>query len=291
MGALEGKVAVVTGGGRGIGRGVALRLASEGARVVVADFGGAMSRAQEPSSTPAETVAAEIRAAGGEAVAVAEDISIMGGARHAVAAALDSFGRLDAMVCAAGLFAHTPIWEVEEQEWDDVVNSHLRGHFCCTRAAAPHMMQAGAGRFVYFSSAGALVTMPDQPAYGAAKGAILALTRCNALALGPHGVTVNCVLPGGATRMTDAIYGRAGLLSDGIDDAGGQLAPGAVIAAGSAIRSDRAAGTWRDPRQRRAVHRLPLQRPLRPHQRPRLRGGGPPGHGGRGTHLRADHPQ
>jgi len=244
---LEGKAIVVTGAGRGIGRGLALRLASEGARVVVADFGGAMSSATEQSSAPAEAVAAEIRAAGGEAVAVAEDISKMAGAQAAVSAALDSFGRLDAMICNAGLFAHSNIWETSEQEWDDVVASHLRGHFCCTRAAAPHMMQAGAGRFVYFSSAAALVALPDQAAYNVAKAGVLALTRTSAQALGSHGITVNCILPGGATRMTDAIFGRAGLLSDKIDGEASALSPGAKVAAGGAIRSDMAAGTWRDP--------------------------------------------
>ena len=133
---LEGKAVVVTGGGRGIGRAIALASAEAGANVVVADYGGRVDRNEAGSSEAGDAVVAEISAAGGTAVAAAVDISTMQGGRDVVDAALDSFGRLDGVVCCAGITALKYLWDLEEQEWDDVINVHLKGHFSCAKAAA-----------------------------------------------------------------------------------------------------------------------------------------------------------
>ena len=133
---------VVTGGGRGIGRAIALAAAEAGARVVIADYGGAVDRNRAGSSEAVDAVAAEIVAAGGEAVAAAVDISTMDGGRAAVQAAVDAFGRLDAVACAAGITVTKYLWEISEQEWDDVINVHLKGHFACAKAASEAMIRS-----------------------------------------------------------------------------------------------------------------------------------------------------
>jgi NAD(P)-dependent dehydrogenase (short-subunit alcohol dehydrogenase family) len=222
---------VVTGAGRGIGRGIALTLAAQGARVVVADYGGRVDTLAEASSEAADGVVAEIRAAGGEAVACYEDVATMAGGRRVVEAAVDSFGRLDGLVCCAGIHVRKYLWELEEREWDEMIAVHLKGHFACAQAAARVMMPQRAGRMVFFSSAAAGGSA-DQPSYSAAKAGILGFAWSCAGALGPHGITVNCVMPGGATRMTDKIWGDQGQLTDEV---------------GQRLRSDLAAGTYRDP--------------------------------------------
>jgi NAD(P)-dependent dehydrogenase (short-subunit alcohol dehydrogenase family) len=228
---LEGKSVVVTGGGRGIGRAIALAAAAAGAGVVVADYGGALDRNEAGSSEAADAVVAEIQAAGGQAVAAAVDISTMAGGRAVVEAAVDTFGRLDAMACVAGISVTKYLWEIEEQEWDDVINVHLKGHFSCAKAAARVMVPQGAGSLIFFSS-GSLSGMPNVTAYATAKAGILGFTWSTANALGRFGITTNCMVPSAATRMSDGIYSNAGKLTTRLGDA---------------MRSDLAAGTYRDP--------------------------------------------
>ena len=228
---LEGKSVVVTGGGRGIGRAMATAAAEAGARVVVADYGGAAHRNVAGSSEAADTVVAEITAAGGEAVASAVDVSTMDGGRAVVDAAMDSFGRLDAVVCSAGITALKYLWDIEEQEWDDVIAVHLKGHFSCAKAAARVMVPQRSGSLIFLSS-GALNGMPNMTAYATAKAGILGFTWSTANALGRFGITTNCMVPSAATRMSDNIYGNAGKLTERFGDA---------------MRSDLASGTYRDP--------------------------------------------
>jgi NAD(P)-dependent dehydrogenase (short-subunit alcohol dehydrogenase family) len=228
---LEGKSVVVTGGGRGIGRAIALGVADAGARVVVADYGGALDRNEAGTSEAADSVVAEIEAAGGEAVAAAEDISTMAGGRAVVEAAVDSFGQLDGMVCCAGITALKYLWDLEEQEWDDVLNVHLKGHFSCAKAAARVMVPQRSGSIISMSS-GALNGMPNTIAYSTAKAGILGFTWSTANGLGRFGIRTNCMVPSAATRMSDGIYGNAGKLTERFGDA---------------MRSDLATGTYRDP--------------------------------------------
>ena len=228
---LEGKAVVVTGGARGIGRAIALAAAEAGASVVVADYGGAVDRNEAGSSQAADAAVAEIAAAGGQAVAAAVDISTMEGGRTVVEAALDSFGRLDGMVCCAGITALKYLWDLEEQEWDDVIAVHLKGHFSCAKAAARVMVPQGSGSLIFMSS-GALNGMPNTIAYSTAKAGILGFTWSTANAVGRFGVRANCMVPSAATRMSDDIYGNAGKLTERFGDA---------------MRSDLAPGTYRDP--------------------------------------------
>jgi NAD(P)-dependent dehydrogenase (short-subunit alcohol dehydrogenase family) len=228
---LEGKAIVITGGGRGIGRAIALAAAAEGAHVVVADYGGAVDRRGAVSSEAADAVVAEIEAAGGKAVASAVDVATMEGGRAVVQAAVDHFGRLDGLLCCAGITVTKYLWELEEQEWDDVIAVHVKGHFSCAQAAARVMMDQRSGSLLFFSS-GALTGMPNMTAYATAKAAILGFTWSTAYALAPYGITTNCLIPSAATRMSDSIYGNAGTLSKRLGDT---------------IQSDLATGTYRDP--------------------------------------------
>ncbi len=228
---LEGKSVVVTGGGRGIGRAIALAAAEAGAKVVVADYGGSVLRNEAGSSEAADGVVAEIQAGGGEAVAAAVDVSTMAGGRACVEAAMDSFGRLDGLVCSAGITALKYLWDITEEEWDDVIAVHLKGHFSCAKAAAKVMIPQRSGSLVFLSS-GALNGMPNVTAYATAKAGILGFTWSTANGLGRFGIRTNCMVPSAATRMSDGIYGNAGKLTERF---------------GETMRSDLAAGTYRDP--------------------------------------------
>jgi NAD(P)-dependent dehydrogenase (short-subunit alcohol dehydrogenase family) len=222
---------VITGGGRGIGRAIALAVAAEGANVVVADYGGAVDRRGAVSSEAAESVVAEIEAAGGKAVASAVDVATMDGGRAVVQTAVDSFGRLDGLLCCAGITVTKYLWELEEQEWDDVINVHIKGHFSCAQAAARVMMDQGSGSLLFFSS-GALTGMPNMTAYATAKAGILGFTWSTAYALARFGITTNCLIPSAATRMSDSIFANAGTLSKRFGDT---------------MQSDLVSGTYRDP--------------------------------------------
>ncbi len=202
--ALDGKVAVVTGGGRGIGRGVSLLLASEGARVVVNDYGVAVDGSQ-PSDGPAAEVAEEIRAAGGQAVPNFDSVATMEGGERMIKRALDEFGRLDIVVNVAGILRDRMVFNMTEEEWDSVVAVHLKGHFTTTKPASIIMRQQRSGRIITFTSGSGLRGSSGQANYGAAKAGIAGFTRVIARDLGRYGVTCNSISPGAQTRMTATV--------------------------------------------------------------------------------------
>ncbi len=204
MGMLDGKVAVVTGAGSGIGRSVSIGLARAGAAVVVNDYGVSVD-GREPSSAPAEAVVKEIESAGGRAAASAQDIATMAGGRAAIDAALTTFGDLHILVCCAGILRERMIFNMSEEEWDAVIAVHLKGHFTVMQPATRHMREKRAGRIITFTSTAGLEGSPGQPNYSAAKEGIVGLTRSTALAMAKYGVTVNCISPTADTRMTQRL--------------------------------------------------------------------------------------
>lgn len=207
---LEGKNVLVTGGGNGIGKAVALECAAQGANVVVADYGVSMD-GSDPSSEVADAVVAEITANGGQAVAVAGDIADMAVGEKAVMAAVENWGSIDGVVCVAGILKERMLFNMSEEEFDSVVRVHLKGHFTVYRHASAVMRkQDGGGSIVGFTS-GAFSGSVAQANYAAAKAGIVALTRSAALGLQRYGVRANCVAPVARTRMSanvpDAIEG------------------------------------------------------------------------------------
>ncbi len=197
---LEGRVAAVTGGARGIGRAESLTLAREGAAVVVVDFGGGVD-GTGASEGPASEVADEIVAAGGKAVPLYGDVSRMVTGEKIVQTALDQFGRLDILVNNAGILRDRMLHNMSEAEWDAVLAVHLKGTFVCTRAAATVFRDQRSGVVVNTSSEAGLGNM-GQANYSAAKEGIVGFTRTVARDLGRYGVRVNCIRPRAATRMT-----------------------------------------------------------------------------------------
>jgi NAD(P)-dependent dehydrogenase (short-subunit alcohol dehydrogenase family) len=223
---LEGKVAAVTGGGRGIGREVSKALAAQGAAVVVNDLGVTVA-GQKETVSPADDVVKTIKAAGGNAASNHEDISTPEGGEGLVNQAIKEFGKLDILVNVAGILRDRMIFNMTVEEWDAVIRVHLRGHFCTMRPASAHMRERKFGRIINFSSNSAQGA-PGQPNYAAAKAGILGLTYSAANALQKYGITCNAIMPGAATRMTDTI--PAGRM------------PGAT-----GLASETAAGTPMDP--------------------------------------------
>ncbi|MEU8465912.1 SDR family NAD(P)-dependent oxidoreductase [Streptomyces sp. NPDC029003] len=197
---LAGKVVAVTGAGRGIGRAVALAAAAEGARVVVNDYGVGIEGG-EPTSEIAEAVVKEITAAGGRAVAVADDISTMAGGQRVVDTALAEYGRIDGVVCVAGILRERMLFNMSEAEWDPVVATHLKGTFTVFRAASAVMRKQGTGTLIGFTSGNHQGSVA-QANYSAAKGGIISLVRSAALGLHKYGVTSNAVAPVARTRMS-----------------------------------------------------------------------------------------
>jgi NAD(P)-dependent dehydrogenase (short-subunit alcohol dehydrogenase family) len=216
MGALDDRVAVITGAGRGLGREHALLFAAEGARVVVNDLGGGPDGSGSDAS-PAEQVAAEIRAAGGQAVANTADITTADGADSLVRQAIDEFGALHVLVNNAGILRDRTIVNMTDSEWDDVIRVHLRGHFMPTRAAARYWReQSKAGvtlqpSLINTTSTSGLFNNSGQANYGAAKTGIATLTIIAQRELGRYGVKANAIAPAARTRLT--------LASPGIPDA------------------------------------------------------------------------
>jgi len=199
-GRLEGKVAIVTGAGRGIGRGEALLLAQEGARVIVNDFGGSAA-GDGGDASPAEEVVAEIKKMGGDALPNFGNVASMADGEAMVKQAMDKWGRLDILVNNAGILRDRIIFNMTEEEWDSVIAVHLKGHFTITRYASIVMRQQRGGRIVNTSSESGLGNL-GQANYSAAKEGITGLTRTLALDLGKYGVTANAIRPRAATRLT-----------------------------------------------------------------------------------------
>jgi NAD(P)-dependent dehydrogenase (short-subunit alcohol dehydrogenase family) len=203
MGLLDGKVAIVTGSGGGIGRCHALALAKEGAKLVINDLGGDRSGTGGGKSM-ADHVVDEIKKMGGQAVANYDSVATMAGGKGIVQSALDAFGRLDILVNNAGILRDKTLLKMDEAMWDSVIAVHLKGTFACTYAAAPVMKDQGTGgRIINTSSTSGLIGNFGQSNYGAAKAGIAGFTRVCALELIKYGITVNAVVPVAKTRMTE----------------------------------------------------------------------------------------
>jgi NAD(P)-dependent dehydrogenase (short-subunit alcohol dehydrogenase family) len=222
MPSLDGKVAIVTGAGRGIGREHALSLADAGAKIVVNDLGGS-SAGEGQDQAPAQQVADEIKAAGGEAVGNFDNVADFQGAENLVKQAIDEFGRLDILVNNAGIIRDRMIVNMSEAEWDAVIAVHLKGHFAPTRHAAAYWREQSKagnqinGRVINTSSPSGVFGNVGQTNYGAAKAGIAAFTIISALELGRYGVTVNCLAPNARTRLTEQTFGDIPKSEQGFD--------------------------------------------------------------------------
>lgn len=226
MAALDGRVAIITGAGRGIGREHALYFAAEGAKVVVNDLGAANDGGGS-DATPAEEVAAEIRSAGGEAIANGDNVADWEGAQRLINSAIESFGDLDILVNNAGILRDRVLVNMTEQEWDDVIKVHLKGHFAPTRWAASYWREqhkAGNGKrrnLVHTSSTSGLFSNPGQSNYGAAKSGIATFSQIVAKELSRYDVVSNCIAPGARTRLTLATPGLEDIMApkdEGFDE-------------------------------------------------------------------------
>jgi NAD(P)-dependent dehydrogenase (short-subunit alcohol dehydrogenase family) len=204
MGRLDGKVAIVTGGGRGIGRAEALALAREGARVVVNDLGAEVDGSGSRTMV-ADSVVEEIKSQGGEAVANYSDISTLDGAESLIWTALSRFGRLDVLVNNAGILRDRTLLNMSEEEWDRVVEVHAKGTFLCTRAAARVMRIQQGGSIINTSSMAGLIGNFGQCNYAFAKAGMYGFTKVAAMELARYNIRVNCIVPNAYTRMTASL--------------------------------------------------------------------------------------
>ncbi len=206
---LQGKVAVVTGSGRGVGRGIALALAREGAKVVINDVGCEVD-GRGSAQDPATQVVNEIKAMGGDAAPNYDSVAEFNGAASIIKTAVDKFGRIDILVNNAGIVRDRSIAKMSEDDFDAVLAVHLKGTFNCGRHAIPHMREQGYGRIINITSSAGLRGNFGQSNYGAAKAGIMGLTLVWAIELGKYGVTVNAMAPAGLTRMVGTIPGMEG---------------------------------------------------------------------------------
>ena len=222
MGTLDGKVAIITGAGRGIGREHALALAGAGARIVVNDLGGSAA-GEGQDQAPAQQVADEINSAGGEATANFDNVADFQGAENLIKQAIGDFGRLDVLVNNAGIIRDRMLVNLTEDEWDAVIAVHLKGHFATTRHAAVYWREQSKagnqinGRVINTSSPSGVFGNVGQTNYGAAKAGIAAFTVIAALELGRYGVTVNCLAPNARTRLTEQTFGTIPVPEGGFD--------------------------------------------------------------------------
>jgi NAD(P)-dependent dehydrogenase (short-subunit alcohol dehydrogenase family) len=212
MGTLDGRVAIITGAGRGIGREHALLFAAEGAKVVVNDLGGAVDGSGD-DRTPAQQVVDEIKDMGGDAVASADDIASWDGGQRLIDAAVKAFGDVHVLVNNAGILRDRMLVNMSEEDWDSVIHVHLKGHFVPTRFAAAYWReQTKEGKevrasVINTSSTSGLLGNPGQTNYGAAKAGIAAFTVIAAQELARYGVRVNAIAPAARTRMTEQTPG------------------------------------------------------------------------------------
>jgi NAD(P)-dependent dehydrogenase (short-subunit alcohol dehydrogenase family) len=235
MGKLDGRVAIVTGAGRGIGSGVARLLAREGASVVVADLGVSLD-GSNPDSTPAHQVVQQIKDAGGKAVANLNDVADFQAAEGLIQQAIDSFGKLDVVVNVAGILRDRMVFNMSEQEWDAVVRVHMKGTFNTAHYASAYWREQrnpeGHFRLINFTSVSGLHGAPGQPNYAAAKMGIVGFTYSCANALARYGVTANAISPGAATRMTESVPDeRRRMSQDGDERAPENVAPAVAFLA------------------------------------------------------------
>lgn len=238
---LEGKVAVVTGSGRGIGRDIALQMAAQGAKVVVNDIGASVS-GEGSDASPGQQVVDEIKAGGGQAALSTDSVSEWNSANRIVQCALDSFGRIDIVVNNAGILRDKMIFSMADDDWDAVVAVHLRGHFLVTRAACAYWRakakETGTpvdGRVICMSSEAGLYGNAGQANYAAAKGGIASFAVTISREMGRYGVTANAIAPRARTRMTEGTFGQLPTGPDGADLWGPQnVAPLVAFLAGEA---------------------------------------------------------
>ena len=205
MGALDGKVVLVTGGGNGIGRDCALIAAQEGAKVVVNDLGAGLKGDDEGSAGPAEKVAQEIRAAGGEAVSNSDSVTSLKAVEGMVEQARDSFGGLHAVINPAGILRDVMFHKMSERDWDQVIEVHMRGSFNVARATIELFREQNDGAYMFFTSTSGLFGNIGQANYGAAKMGIAGLSRIIAMEGARNNVRSNCVAPVAWTRMTQSV--------------------------------------------------------------------------------------
>ena len=224
MGALDGRVAIITGAGRGLGREHALAFAAEGAKVVVNDLGGDIDGTGEDRA-PAQVVVDEITAAGGEAVANGDNVADWEGAQRLINQAVETFGDLHVLVNNAGILRDRVIVNMSEDEWDAVIHVHLKGHFCPSHFAAAYWREqskagkAVKGSIIHTSSTSGLLGNPGQANYGAAKSGIATFSQIAAMELGRYGVRSNAIAPAARTRLTEQTPGLSDVVKEPTDAA------------------------------------------------------------------------